>query len=373
MKPLRICVFARTFLPKIGGAEWITYNLARALQNRGHDITVLTRMRFRRGGPLPEGVRVVRHPRLLSKQWGTRMLLPFLHGVRFRYGIDIVHCHAAYPQAYIASAFKRQTGIPYLITVHGTEIVQGERERTIPRVERRVMDAARDAGAVVAISRYMAQQIASAGVPEDRIPRIGCGVDVQRFATATPFRRPRRYLFTLARMHKIKGIDILLKAWAQVMDAHPEWDLLVAGDGPEIQTYRGLSHSLGLDNRVEFLGSVSEDFKPSLYRGAGLFVCSSHLEHFGITNVEALSAGLPIVSTNAGGITDVLTDDKNAVLVAAGEVEPLAHALHRVLGDPDLRTRLGRSASESATAFDIERVAEAYEALYDRILRERGR
>lgn len=363
MKSLRICFFTKTYLPKVGGAEWMAHNLAVALQKRGHEIVVLAPNQHGEG-PQPVELPVKRYPRLRSKRWGTRLVLPHLLMAHWKHRFDLVHCHAAYPQGYIAHSFHRLTGIPYLIAPYGTEIVRGERERKIPRVEARICRIVPQAAACIGISRYIGEELESAGAPPERVRVIPCGVDVAFFRDAPPCQHPRPYLFMMGRMHRVKGIDYLLKAWSQIESRIPGIDLLIAGDGPEAEPYHRLASELGVTHRVKFLGSVNEKEKASFYRGALAFTCPSHMEHFGIVNIEAFSAGIPVISSRVGGIIDIVEEGKNGLLVPHADADALAEALLKVLGNEEFRNRLAEGAKASRQRYDWSRIVQEYENLY---------
>jgi len=367
--PLKICFFTKTYLPKVGGAEWMAHNLAVALQKRGHRIVVLAPYQVRRGeGPLPTELEVRHYLKPFSKKWGTRIALPQLLWAHLRHRFDLLHCHAAYPQGYIAWSFHRLTGVPYLIAPYGTEIVRGERERNVAKVEARIRSTVPKAAASIAISRYIADELISADAPPERVHVIPCGVDVASYAQAEPYRRARPYLFMMGRMHRVKGIDYLLQAWKIIESQLPGIDLLIAGGGPELERYRSLAGELGIGARVEFLGSVTEQQKASLYRGALLFTCPSHMEHFGIVNIEALAAGVPVVSSNVGGIPDIVRPGENGLLVPHADSEALADALLSVLGNHGFREHLARGAEASRNRYDWSNVAKEYENLYRNVL-----
>ncbi len=367
--PLKICFFTKTYLPKVGGAEWMAHNLAIALQKRGHQIVVLAPYQVLKGeGPQPTEVKVHHYLKPFSKKWGTRIALPQLLLAHLRHRFDLLHCHAAYPQGYIAWTFHRLTGIPYLIEPYGTEIVRGERERSIPKVEARIRRTVPSAAAGIAISRYIAGELVSTGMPPEHVHVIPCGVDVARFAQAEPFRRERPYLFMMGRMHRVKGIDYLLQAWKNIESHLPGIDLVIAGGGSELEHYRSLAGELGLSSRVEFLGAVSEQQKASLFRGALLFTCPSHMEHFGIVNIEAFAAGIPVVSSAVGGITDIVRPGENGLLVPSADSQALGAALLRVLSQPALREHLAQGAKASRDQYDWSNVAKEYEDLYRAVL-----
>jgi glycogen(starch) synthase len=156
-----------------------------------------------------------------------------------------------------------------------------------------------------------------------------------------------------------KSLGVLLEAVARL----PQVTLVVAGDGPERALREQQARELGVADRVRFLGSVPRDEVLGLFRAADASVLPSSWENYPHTVVEALAVGCPVVATNVGGVPEVVRDGENGLLVPAGDVDALASALARVLGDDELRERLARAAppsvagrTEASTFGEIEAI-----------------
>jgi len=167
------------------------------------------------------------------------------------------------------------------------------------------------------------------------------------------------------RLTSQKGFDLLLRAYAPVADAHPDWRLRIYGGGPERAALERLSAELGLDGRAELVGPV-RDLGAELAR-ASLFVVSSRFEGFGIVIVEAMSKGLPVVAFDCPrGPAELIADGRDGVLVPAGDVDALSRALLALVEDQPRRRRYGAAALEAAKAYEPVAVAGAW----DRFLAE---
>lgn len=365
--PLSICLFADVALPVVGGAQTVLDALARQLLALGHRPVVVA--------PAPRWTwsddsfpyRVERHRRLRSKRIGTRMLLPRLLRLHRRHRFDLVHCHSAYPPAYVSRTFRSLTGLPYVVRPHGADILPGETVRSSWWLGRRMLAGLRAADAVIAQGIFLREVVLECGVPSRLVHVIHNGVDRSAFATAAPHPHPRPYLLGMGSLVRHKGFDLLVRAFAGLADTGV--DLVIAGEGPEREPLRRLAAEAGLADRVHFLGNVMGDRKVSLYRSAAAFVCPSRREPFANVILEAFASGLPVVATDVGGNRELLADGAG-ILCRPEDPASLAAGVARVLHEPALAEALRRRAAEAASSHDWRRVAGHYVAVYRKVLAE---
>jgi glycogen(starch) synthase len=363
---LSICLYADVALPVIGGAQTVLDQLARTLLELGHRPLVVAPAAH---DAWDDGVfpyPIVRHWRARSKRCGTRLLLPRLLRLHRQHRFDLVHCHSAYPPAYVARTLRQLTGLPYVVRPHGADILPGDTIRSSPRLERRMLAALCQADGVIAQGEYLHAVIAEAGVPAECIHVINNGVDVSAFAKAVPFGHPRPYVLGLGSLVPHKGFDLLVRGLALAGDQGV--DLLVAGQGPESTRLQALAGTLGVGERVHLLGNVTGARKISLYRSARLFVCPSRREPFANVILEAFASGTPVVATEVGGNRELLQGGDAGILCAPESPEALAAALRTVLDDATLEQRLRRRSLETATLYDWPEVARKYVACYRQVL-----
>ncbi|MHB8571667.1 MAG: glycosyltransferase family 4 protein [Candidatus Dormibacteria bacterium] len=205
-------------------------------------------------------------------------------------------------------------------------------------------------------------------LPEAVRPRAGWvpnGVDTGLFVPARPEPRPFTVLFC-ANLNPRKGLDHLLEAMSILAGRVPEARLLVVG-GPEAATgtYRRRAAALDLEGRVEFTGPVDHDRLTPFFHRADAFCLPSLGEPFGMTLIEAMACGLPLVATRAGGVPEVVREGQEALLVPPGDPPALAEALTRLALDPGLCRAMGAGNRAAAVArYDWERVVDQVEAAY---------
>lgn len=189
------------------------------------------------------------------------------------------------------------------------------------------------------------------------------GIDVDRFAKAAPHPSDGPTILFIGRHEERKGLAVLLDALDELPTDVRLW---VGGTGPQTESLRARH---GSDDRVEWLGRLSEGEVAARMRGADVF-CAPSLrgESFGVVLLEAMSAGAVVVASALDGYANVATHDVDALLTPPGDSGALASAIRRVLGDGAIRSRLVAAAEQRAQDFSMVRLAEAYVERYERLV-----
>ncbi|MCS5700941.1 glycosyltransferase family 4 protein [Cyanobium sp. FGCU-52] len=260
--------------------------------------------------------------------------------------------------------------VPYVCSIKGVLAEEARCERGWPRrmlgllalLERR---NARRADLVLSTSRYCCERIhAHYGVPPERLRQVPEGIDLALWqpadAAAAPEREPFRVL-CVARQYPRKRIADLITAFATVVQRLPQARLTVIGDGPEHGELVALVQRLGLEEQVELLGALASDAEVRAWYGrASVFCLPSEQEGFGIVFLEAMAAGLPVVSTTAAAIPEVVPHGQAGLLVPPRDPAALAGALLQLLGDPELQERCRSFGRTHVQGFSWDRVAERF-------------
>lgn len=186
------------------------------------------------------------------------------------------------------------------------------------------------------------------------------GIEVDRFAKATPWPTEAPTIFFVGRHEPRKGLGVLLSALAELPSDVRVW---VAGEGPETAELRA---GAGGDERVEWLGRISDDELMRRLRGADVFCAPSlHGESFGVVLLESMAAETPVVASDLPGYRHVARPGQDGLLVPPGDASGLAAALTRVLEEPALAASLVESGRHRATEFSMDRLAERYVEVYE--------
>ncbi|QDU28317.1 Putative glycosyltransferase EpsF [Anatilimnocola aggregata] len=213
----------------------------------------------------------------------------------------------------------------------------------------------------------------SAGIAREKLQVIPNGVDVDRFANATSADRTtlgmpadRRLMIAIGRLEKQKGHDWLLPILARVFSELPAHDLLLVGDGTERTRLEQQAVQLGIRQRVHFLGRRTD--VPELLRAAELMVLSSRWEGMPNVLLEAMAAGLPVVTTRVEGADEILGPLAARQCVAKGDSPSFERAVLALACEPELAAALGRANQSRVTArFSLAVMTQAYEQLYMRL------
>lgn len=298
-----------------------------------------------------------------------------------RFGPDVVHAHWALPNAPIAATVARLSGLPLVVSLHGSGVFLAERFAPLGKLAGRAL---RSASRVTACSSDLRERALALGAPPDRTARIPYGVDEDRFRPGTGEDRAwlgsefdlagdRVVLLAVGRLVAKKGFRYLLDALEILRSEGRPVSLLLAGSGDLDAPLRRRARESGLGTSVRFLGDVGRDRLHRLYRGADALVVPSIRDAAGnvdgLPNVllEGMASGLPVVASRVAGIPDVVQDGENGLLVAEKDPRELAEALERIIRRPELRQKLGDSARSSV----LERLTwDHITGRYHEVLRE---
>jgi len=297
---------------------------------------------------------------------------------------DLIHAHD-WLVAFAARTLKHGLGAPLVATMHATEMgrnygLHNPMQHYIHSVEWMLTY---DAWRVICCSQAMAGEVQGAlKVPTDKVRVVPNGVDPERLhsgdspAELAKFRarwaRPEeRILLFVGRLVREKGVEVLLDAMPQVLAAHPEAKLVVVGSG-EHGPLRGRAAEKGLGEKILFAGFVPEEELRRLYAVANLAVFPSLYEPFGIVALEAMAAGVPVVTSDIGGFQEVVRHGETGLHTWANNPHSLAWGITRVLSDSRLAERLRRAGRrEVRQRYAWEKIAEHTLTVYREVLAER--
>lgn len=291
--------------------------------------------------------------------------------------VDVVHAHWIVPQGLIARFLSLLNGgVPFVVTSHGADLfaLRGRafdwlRGWTVKR-----------AAYCTVVSAVMHDAMKRIGIDEGRVSVLPMGIDLkQRFSPGeVESSVPDRLLF-VGRLVEKKGLRFLLEAMPLVLAERPRAHLMIAGFGPEESNLRSLVRRLGLADNVEFLGPVSQEGLPALYRSAALFVApfvesaSGDQEGLGLVTIEALGCGCPVIAGNVPAVSDILGRWPDCI-VDPRDINALASGILDALRDPAAaRENAFRIRSDLYARMDWSVIAGKYSDILMRQVRSQGR
>jgi phosphatidylinositol alpha-1,6-mannosyltransferase len=278
-------------------------------------------------------------------------------------GAEFIWCGNIKPAAYPAKWTMERTGVPFGILLHGGDLLILQHQIHQSAVKRKTAAALLGSAAVlVANSEWTRDRCLTVlrelelDVAPDRVRVVPLGADETFFrpgvdpheVRARYQLEPGRWLLSVARLTRHKGIDTALQALSRLAPEHPDLRYAVVGSGEERDALEAEARDLGVADRVRFLTDVPDGDLPALYNCAEIYLGVSRLmeqrvEGFGISLAEASACGLPVIAGRSGGIPAAVRDGETGILVDADRADAVANAVSRLLADPPLRRRLGEA------------------------------
>jgi glycosyltransferase involved in cell wall biosynthesis len=369
---MKILQLVDNFYPRIGGAQYVAGELARAQAARGDAVEiVVTGPR----GELPaddtwNGIAVHRLDfRAALEEKNIEKILSVRNRMKkLREAIrpDVTHVHLWGPGAALHMQTNQTAPSPWVVTVHAPvpKAAHGSADN--------VGNILRTASAVAAVSDYSRQNILTHTGTASRVRLIYNAIRMpNRSFGALPWEPP--LLLCMGRMVPEKGFDVAVEAFARVHGQIPEARLVITGDGPERVSLECRAEALGVADRTEFPGWVAADQLPNVLDRSTIVLVPSRggVELFGLVAAEAALAGRPVVAARTGGLSEVVLDGQTGIVIPVDDVKAMADAITQLLRDRELATRLGSNAAESARSrFGMERFIASYDDLYREVLKD---
>ena len=377
---VKIVHIYKDYTPVLGGIENCIQWFAESFAARGHDVSVLvTALDGCTSIKVENGVRIVRSARQIKAQSTPLSLqLPF-HVWRETKHADVVHLHAPYPPGEFANhVFGRARRI--ILSWHSDVVKQQILLRLYGPVLRRVVTGA---DCIIAGSDAYARTSPWINSHLDKCSVVPYGVSTRRFFPDSSARQRLRnqfnidgkfVLLSLGRLRYYKGLDDLIRALPALP---PDCVALIGGVGPMMAGWQVLAHQLGVADRVIFAGEIANNDLAAFYNAGDCYAipANSRAEAFGIAILEAMSCGLPVISTDVGTATSwVNQHERTGFVIAPHAQHALARAALRLRNEPGLRARMGSAArarveAEFTETLMIERLA----AVYERVVNLPGR
>ena len=363
-KTLKILHVYKDYSPILGGIENHIKTLATAQAKAGHDVTVLVT----NPAALPkheviDGVKLIRAGRLATvASTPLSVTFPFhMMGQK----PDVTHLHFPYPLGEL-SQWLFGNGRSYIITYHSDVVKQQRILRFYNPLLRRVL---KNANQILPTSQQYVQSSPYLKPLANQCTVVPLSVEAKPYMEATPLfeKNGRSRLLFVGQHRYYKGVDDLIRAMPQI-----EAELLIGGDGPMRASWEETAVSHQVTDKVNFVGRVSDKDLPKLFASADIFVlpANARSEAFGKVLLEAMATGLPCITTEVGtGTSFVVQDEVTGWVVAPKRPDLLATAVNRLLQNEEMRRQMGQAGQKRVLEkFSVERMVQAVEAVYHRVL-----
>lgn len=362
----------------MGGAERMLFNYLQHLDRNRYEPRVCV-FRVRDGNPIAAEIERLGVPVDLLPASGIRDFMNVVSLVRYlrRHGIDLVHTQLETVTVHGGIAAKI-VGLPTVHTLH-TFAYPEATSKEIRRSEVAWFALRNFHDKIIAVSAAVGDYAVAKGrVPPERISVLYNGIDTSSFrrrneadraAVRNTFGIPAdaALVVTVAVLRREKGIQFLIEAWPDILEAVPNAYYLIVGAGPFESQLKSLATTYKLTNRVLFAGARNDI--PEILGGSDLFVLPTLDDVLPTVLAEAMASGLPIVASRVGGVPEMVEPGKNGLLVAPADQTQLAEACVRLLRTPDEALRLGQGGQDVAeTRFNVRNQVRKLENIYQELL-----
>jgi L-malate glycosyltransferase len=364
--------------PTFGGSGVLATELGKALADKGHQVHFITyqqpvRLSEFNANIFYHEVRVPNYPLFDYPPYETALASTMVD-VIVNNNIDLLHVHYAIPHAsaaYMAKKILEKQGkiLPVITTLHGTDITLVGKDKTFAPV---VTFSINESDAITAVSQNLRDETYNNFKIEKEIKVIQNFVDVKRFRKKPidAFRRViaphnEKVVLHASNFRKLKRVTDVVKVFAELNKKVPS-KLLFVGDGPERPAAESLARDLGIYDETRFVGRQEQI--EEVLAISDLFILPSDYESFGLAALEAMAAGVPVISSNAGGLPEVNIEGETGYLADVGDVETMSMRAIELLSDENKLNKFKAKAAAHARLYDIETIVPRYEALYNRFL-----
>ena len=364
--------------PTFGGSGVVATELGKALAAKGHQVHFVSYKQPVRLDNQGENiffheVNIVKYPLFEYPPYELALISKLVDLINYEH-LDILHVHYAIPHAfaaYMAKTMLAQNGytIPIVTTLHGTDITLVGND---PTFETAVTYSINHSDAVTAVSQYLKKATYESFDVSKDILYVPNFIDTKTFPEPPElgFRNsiadPETPILThISNFREVKRVEDVVKLFSEVRQTIPA-KLLMVGDGPERTKAEKACRELAYCNDVRFMGKMDDVAK--ILNISDLFLLPSATESFGLAALEAMTAGVPVISSDTGGLPEVNISGKTGFTAPVGHTKEMAHKALKLLSNQSMMTQFKEQAVAQAKAFDISKVMPIYERLYEDLL-----
>jgi N-acetyl-alpha-D-glucosaminyl L-malate synthase BshA len=361
--------------PTFGGSGVVATELGLELAKKGHEIHFITysqpvRLALLNSNLHYHEVHVPEYPLFHYQPYELALSSKLVDMVKL-YGIDVLHVHYAIPHAYAGYMAKKMLEdegikIPMITTLHGTDItLVGNHPFYKPAVSFSInkSDMVTSVSSSLRDDTYRLFDIKKeiVVIPNFIEPNKSASDEIKKCDRNMMAHEQEKIVTHISNFRKVKRIDDIVKIFYAIQKEIPS-KLMMVGEGPEKQMAEDLCYSLGIQDKVIFFGNSSEIDKILCF--SDLFLLPSETESFGLAALEAMACGVPVISSNSGGLPEVNIDGYSGYLSDVGDIASMSKNAISILSDEAKLKQFKLNAKEVSSRFDILNIVPMYEKIY---------
>jgi len=361
--------------PTFGGSGVVATELARGLALRNHNVHVISYDQPARLDTLVSNifyheVNISAYPLFQYPPYALALANKLVDLIKFQ-NIDVIHVHYAIPHATSAWLAKQIVGkeaahIPIITTLHGTDITIVGKDSSYKNV---VEFSINNSDGVTAVSNYLKEETLEVFDIKTDIKVVYNFIDLERFQRSNKnhFRKAicsddEKIMVHISNFRKVKRVPEVVKVFNQVLQKGIKAKLLMVGDGPDRSDTEKMARKLGICQHVRFLGKQEQI--EEVLSVSDLFVMPSGSETFGLAALEAMSCGVPVISSNVGGLPELNIHGKTGFLCEVDDVDAMSEYAIQLLSNEVMHQEFSKNARARAEEFNIDKIILDYENYY---------
>lgn len=407
---MKIAIATSVYYPMINGVAMFSYNLATGLVRQGHEVLVLTPSQTKRkhtetmGGVkvvylksndikvYPDQIHQIEKKKLFYKDGFKASLFPGrqIKKALKKFQPDVIHIQGSDPIGLAAYNYAHKNHIPLVATEHNQPEVLTE-SLPLPGVVKKPVNSILSAYFSNRQSKSdyatMPTKLAIENLNHGKklnvpIEAVSNGVNLEFFGPRKPnpkilqkYQLPKDVpiLLYVGRLDPEKNIEVVVRAFGKFLDKHKLDELsktlfVLVGDGVDRSRLVELSEKMKIRDSVKFLGRVTGDDLPEIYRAGRIFLTASEIETQGIVLIEAAASGLPLIAVDAGAVAEICQDKINGFLLKPGDIDGMVEAMSTLLTDLTLRRKMSKASLEIAKEHSLDKTIDKFLEIYRKVI-----
>jgi len=359
--------------PTQGGSGIVATELAQSLAKLGHEIHIISyskpfRLRYKKDKNIFfHEVTTYNYPLFEFTPYEINLTSKIVD-VSVNYNLDLVHVHYAIPHASAALSAKQilrsfSKKLPIVTTLHGTDITLIGKDKSFKPV---IEFAINNSDIVTSVSKSLKEDTLQNFKIKKEIKVIPNFIDSDLYCPTTEDYKTKTIITHISNFRKVKKVEHVLRVFYKVQKKI-NCSLNLIGDGPELKKIKELSEKLNIEKKIRFKKYSREIHKE--LKNSTLFILTSEKESFGLSALEAISSGVPVISTDVGGLTEIVIDGETGFVSKLGDIEKMSKDCIKLLLDNDLYLRIRNNCVKHSKKYAISEVVPQYTKIYKELLK----